>query len=114
MSLKNVGKSIVEEVEYGMYVWRLPNDTVLADNDDNVMNIFCLRREQRPAAKKAIQEAARHYGFPFGVAEWWSGKRPITDEELQEQTARAAFGLVADPLDYAAIAEEEKRKHFHG
>ena len=95
-----------------MYVWRLPDDTILADDDDNVMNIFVPRREQRPAAKKKIEEAARYYGFPFGVAEWWSGKRPITDEELAEQKARAAFGLTPDPLDYAAAIEAQKVKHY--
>lgn len=114
MSFKTTRKQIVEEVEYGMYVWRLPSGDVLRDEDGNTMNVFCLRKEIRPKGKQLIIDAAKAYGFPYGTPEWWSGKRPISDEELEEQRQRELFGLIADPLDYAAVAEEQKRKYIHG
>lgn len=99
-------KTLVEEVPYGMYVWRCDDGEVAGDGDGNIMNVFCMKGDKR--AIEAITAAAKHYGFPDGTPEWWSGKRQITDEELQEQEARARLGLVPDPLDYAAIKDEQR------
>jgi hypothetical protein len=110
---KNQPKSkVVEEVPYGMYVWQTPDGEVLGDGDGNIMNVFCMKGDLR--AIKALSDAARYYGFPEGTPVWWSGKRPITDDELAEQEMRARLGLVPDPLDYAAVVEEMKAKHQHG
>lgn len=106
MSMKSNGKQIIEEVPYGIYVWKLPNGTILADDDDNVMNVFCMKGDHR--AIRAITDAAKYYGFEQGWAEWHSGKRPITDEELEEQQMRERMGLVPDPLDYGAIKDQER------
>lgn len=104
--LKSLGKQIVEEVPYGMYVWQTPDGEVLGDEDGNIMNVFCMKGEQW--AIDAIKDAARHYGFPEGQAVWWSGKRRINDEELEEQQMRAKFGLEPDPLNIAALRDEER------
>jgi hypothetical protein len=92
-----------------MYVWRLENGNIAGDDEGNVMNVFCLKGDQ--SAIRAITDAARHYGFGPGYAEWQSGKRRITDEELAEQEMRASLGLIPDPMDYAAIRDEEKIRH---
>jgi len=112
MNLNTTGKSIVEEYSYGMYVWQLPDGTVLADDDDNVMNVFCMKGDRKAIA--AITEAAKYWGFPEGQPTWWAGKRRINDEELEHQRAREAAGLVPDPFDFAAIKEEEKALRQHG
>ncbi len=91
-----------------MYVWRNKDGDIVGDDDGNTMNVFCMKGDQK--AIKAITDAAAYYGFPEGQAEWWSGARQITDEELEEQQARERLGLVADPLDYGAIKDEEKRR----
>lgn len=106
MELNTTRKTQVEEVPYGMYVWETPDGEVLGDDDGNIMNVFCMKGDQK--AIKAITDAARHFGFPEGKPVWWSGKRPISDEEYEEQVARHAAGLVADPLDYGAIKDEMK------
>lgn len=103
--LKTTGKKVVEEVPYGMYVWQTPDGEVLGDDDGNVMNVFCMKGDRK--AINAITDAARYYGFPEGKPVWWSGKRPITDDELAEQEMRERMGLVPDPLDYAAIRDQE-------
>jgi hypothetical protein len=108
MTLKTTNKQVVEEVAYGMYVWELPDGEVLGDGEGNIMNCFVWERKDRPAAARAIAEAARGYGFPEGKAVWWSGKRQIDDEELEHQVDRAKAGLTPDPLDLAAIREDER------
>lgn len=106
MSFKTTGKEIVEEVPYGMYVWQNPDGEIFGDDDGNVMNVFCMKGDQK--AIKALYDAARYYGAGEGKPVWWSGKRPITDEEFEEQQARERMGLIADPLDYGAIKDAER------
>lgn len=111
MKLTTTNKDVVEEYAYGMYVWQLPDGTVLADDDDNVMNVFCMKGNREKIA--LLAEAAKYYGFPEGRPLWWPGKRRITDEELEHQRAREAAGLVPDPMDFAAIRDEEKALRNH-
>lgn len=109
---KTLNRQQVEEVPYGMYVWRLPDGEVLGDGDGNIMNVFCMKGDRKAIA--AITDAARHYGFPEGAPEWWSGKRRITDEELEEQQMRERLGLIPDPLDIGALRDEARSKKAHG
>lgn len=102
---KTTNRQAVEEVPYGMYVWQTPDGEVLGDGDGNVMNVFCMKGDRKAVA--ALADAARHYGYAEGTPVWWSGKRRINDEELEEQEARERMGLVPDPLDYAAIKDED-------
>lgn len=112
MSFNTTNKQIIEEVPYGMYVWECPDGEVLGDDEGNVMNVFCMKGDRK--AIDAITQAARHYGFPEGKVVWWSGKRPITEEELQEQQTREKLGMIPDPLDYGAINDEMRAKKQHG
>lgn len=104
MELKTTNKEVIEEVPWGMYVWQTPDGEVLGDDDGNVMNVFC-QKGNREAIKK-LADAARYYGFAEGKAVWWSGRRRVTDEELEEQQMRQRWGLVADPLDVGALRDE--------
>jgi hypothetical protein len=108
MGLKTTNKEMIEDVPWGMYVWELPSGEILGDGDGNVMNVFVWERAHRPAARRALAEAAKAYGFPEGTPVWWSGVRQIDDEELEHQIDRAKKGLVPDPLDIAAINEDAR------
>lgn len=110
--MKSLGKQIVEEVPYGMYVWQTPDGEILGDGDGNIMNVFCMKGDRK--AIDAITQAAKHYGFPEGNVIWWSGKRRITDEELQEQETRAKLGLEPDPLNYAGMMDNARERKQHG
>lgn len=110
--MRTTNRGLVEEVPYGMYVWRTPDGEVLGDDDGNIMNVFCMKGDRK--AIDALTQAARHYGYPDGTPVWWTGKRRITDEELEEQEMRERLGLVADPLDYGAIKDEMRMKRQHG
>lgn len=109
MSLKTTNRQVIQEVPWGMLVWQTPDGEFLGDADGNFMHVFCTNTDAKSyaAALKALKQAAAHYGHPEGKAVFWAGKRPITDEELEQQLAREAAGLVPDPLDIAAIRDEE-------
>lgn len=106
MRLKTTNKQFVEEQPWGLYVWRCPDGEVLGDDEGNIMNVFCMKGDRKAIA--ALADAARHYGFEEGQPEFWSGKRRISDEELEEQEMRARMGLVPDPLDIGAIRDEQR------
>lgn len=110
--LKTTNREEIEEVPYGMYVWVNPEGHVFADDDGNVMNVFCMKGDREKI--QALREAARYYGAGEGKPVWWSGKRRIDDEELQKQQEREALGLVPDPLDYGAIKDEMRQLQAHG
>lgn len=112
LNLKTTNRQQVEEVPYGMYVWECSDGEILGDDDGNVMNVFCMKGDRRAIA--ALADAARHYGFPEGRPVWWSGKRRVTDEELQEQEMREKLGLEPDPLSPAALRDELRAKKAHG
>lgn len=106
MELITTNKQEVEEVPYGCYVWQTPDGEFLGDGDGNFMLIFGMKNDRTKVAK--ITDAARYYGHPEGKVVFWSGKRPITDEEYDEQLMREKLGLVPDPLDMGAIRDEAK------
>lgn len=93
-----------------MLVWQLESGEFAGDDDGNFMHVFCTNQDEKNmrAAEAALREAARVYGVGDGKPVFWAGKRPIDDEELQHQLDRAKAGLIPDPLDIAAIREEEK------
>jgi hypothetical protein len=110
--IKTTNREAVEEVPYGMYVWQNPDGEIFGDDDGNVMNVFCMKGDRE--AIRALAEAAKYYGAGEGKPVWWSGKRRITDEELEYQQMRERMGLIPDPLDYgaqrdAAIADHVNR-----
>lgn len=114
MKLVTTNREMVEEVPYGMYVWEIEEDgekKVLGDDEGNIMNVFCMKGDRK--AIKALADAARYYGFPEGKPIWWSGKRRVTDEELEEQQMRERFGLTPDPLDYGAIMDALRERKLN-
>lgn len=109
--LVTTGRSAVEEVPYGMYVWVNQDGDVFGDDDGNVMNVFCIKGDRE--AIRALTEAAKYYGAGEGKPVWWTGKRRITDEELAEQQMRESLGLIPDPLDIAAYRDQQFADHVN-
>lgn len=107
-TLKTKRRQVLKEVPWGMLVWQT-NETkeYAADEEGNIMHVFLADTNPKllSAAKQALTEAAKHYGFPSGKCVFLSGRRPIDDEALEQQLARAEAGLVPDPLDPSAIQE---------
>lgn len=81
------------------------------DDNGNFMHVFVWdvrNQEVNEAARKALEGAAKSFGFGEGKAVCWQGRRPINDEQFMEQYGRMQQGLVPDPLDIGAIREEER------
>lgn len=96
----------VEEVNYGIYVWQMPDDSVVMDEDGNYLCIPSLRGDIRQIKK--LKDAALHYGLDEGKPLFFSGHRTVTEDELIEQKQRAEMGLVPDPQDLPAMMEYVK------
>lgn len=94
----------VSETNLGVYVWQLPDESFVADQEANVMSIAAFRGDL--TAISAIRKAANYYGFDEGTPVFLEGARKITDEELQEQIYRMNQGLVPDPYDIGVYKEE--------
>jgi hypothetical protein len=112
MKMNGVRKTVVQETEYGMYVWILPNGKLFIDDDYNVLNIPA--REGDREKIQMLRDAARHYGQPEGQPFFMAGNRRITDEELEEQIQRMQWGLVPDPYDVGALKDELRWRKAHG
>lgn len=108
MKLKTTGRRVVDETPYGTYVWQAPDGEFLGDGEGRLLSVFAMRGDLSKIT--ALAKVAAAYGYKDGSPVFWAGKRKITDEEYEEQTARDRLGLVADPLDYAAIRDELRAK----
>jgi len=96
----------VEEVNYGVYVWQMPDGSIVRDEDGGTLSIPSIRGDIRQIKK--LKDAAVHHGLNEGHPLFFSGHRIVTDEELEEQKARAQMGLVPDPQDLPAMMEYVK------
>lgn len=94
----------MSETKLGVYVWKLPDESFVADEDANVMSIAAFKGDL--SAISRIREAARYHGYAEGEAVFLEGARKINDEELQEQIDRMNRGLVPDPYDIGVYKEE--------
>jgi len=109
--IKTTSREAIEEVPYGMYVWQNPDGEIFGDDEGNVMNVFCMKNDRE--AIRALTEAAKYYGAGAGKPVWWTGKRPIDDEELEMQQMRERMGLIPDPLDLGALRDKAFSDHVN-
>lgn len=102
----------VEEVNYGVYVWQMPNDALVADEQGNYLSIYAIKGDV--AKIKALRDAVKYHGIDEGQPLWLSGHRKITDEEYEYQKQRLDLGLVADEWDIPALKEDLVNKKKMG
>lgn len=96
----------VEETDIGIYVWEMPDGRWVGDDEGHFMLI-----QSRKGDRKRINQladAARAHGIEEGGPVFVSGKRPVTDEQYEEQRQRMMFGLTPDPEDSFAQLDELK------
>lgn len=96
----------VEEVDYGVYVWRVEGQGLLANEDRDLLRIASWRGDLTKMAE--IARAAAHYGYPDGEPVFLAGRRAISDSEYEEQMARQVSGQLADPYDIPALVDKMK------
>lgn len=106
MELKSLGKKEIQEVPWGVYLWRMPNGSFIADDDGHYLMIASTRGNNE--RMRSLADAARAFGVTEGAPCFFQGNRIVTDEEYEEQKMRLQFGLTPDPWDVAAINEERR------
>jgi hypothetical protein len=97
---------IIDEVDYGIYVWQMPDGTVVASDDETFLNVAAFKGDS--VKINMLTDAVRHYGITEGRPLFLAGHRRVTDEEHEEQKQRLKWGLIPDPYDAPAYAEEMK------
>jgi hypothetical protein len=104
MLSKNPG--IVEDSNYGVYIWRDGKGRAVVDSELNYMLIASRRGDLKNI--KLLEEAARSFGVMDGGPEFCAGSRPISEGEFEEQKARQEAGLVPDVYDLGNMIDEYK------
>jgi hypothetical protein len=101
---------VIEEVNYGLYLWQMPDGSLIQDEDGNYMNIAAMKGDIRKI--NSLKQFAKHYGLEEGKPIWFSGHRQVTADEYEMQKQRLEWGLIPDELDVPAIKEdlEQQRK----
>lgn len=77
----------------GVYLWELPDGTLLHDGDSNYLSIDAWIGDL--VAIKKIREAATAYGYPDGKPKFWPGRSKVTQSEYEDQME--AF-IAGDPI----------------
>lgn len=113
MSFNNPKLTVLEkQTDDGIYVWRTEDGKIAGDKDGNIMNIPARRGDLDAIVK--ITNAAKHYGFGEGKAEFRAGQRRITDEEHSEQIDRMKQGHIPSETDIGAWYDAAKGLNKHG
>jgi hypothetical protein len=102
---------VVEEAEYGVYVWEMPDGKWVGDDDGNFLSVNAMRHDS--VKLKMLLDSVRHYGVLVGKPVFLSGHRKIDDEEFETQKQRQAFGLIPDEYDIPALVSEQYYKEHN-
>ena len=95
---------LVDETDYGLFLWEMPDGSLVCDEDRNYLNIPGHKSDQSKI--KLLEDAAKSLGLETGKAIFMAGNRRVTDEEYEYQKQRMEWGLIPDELDYGAAREE--------
>jgi hypothetical protein len=112
--MKNKSKqkvTLVEESDYGLYLWETDDGKLICDEDSNYLNIPAKKGDAEKI--NLLKLAARDCGIEGGRAVFFSGNRRVTDEEYEYQKQRLEWGLTPDEKDYGS-ARDELLNHSKG
>jgi hypothetical protein len=102
----------VEEVNYGTYVWQMPDGSLVTDEDGNFMCIYAIKGDANKISQ--LRKFAKSHGIEEGKPFWFSGHRPISQDEYENQKQRMDWGLVPDEWDIPALKEDLENKKKMG
>jgi len=105
-SVKPMKITPVDEVNWGLYAWQMPDGSIVMNEDGAYLSIQSIKGDIRQIKK--LKTLAQHYGLNEGKPIFFAGHRPVTDEELEEQKQRLDLGLVPDVQDMPAMMEYVK------
>lgn len=96
--------SVVEETDWGLFLWEMPGGLLVCDDEGNYLNIPGHRNDKKKV--KMLEDEAKALGLTEGRPVFMSGHRRVTDEEYHYQKQRLEWGLTPDELDYGAARDE--------
>lgn len=113
MPPKNVKITEVKpNVEWGLYMWRLPNGKLFKDDEGNYLNIPARRGDIEKMSK--VKQAAAYYGQPEGTLHFEPGVQRATDDEYAEQKERLKEGKIPSLNDFGAVVDAKRGVAKHG
>lgn len=95
---------VIKEVNWGLYVWEMPDGRWIGDDEGNFLNIPSTEGDL--SRIKKLSDAVRSYGIHSGRPKFLAGHRQVTDEEYERQQDRMRLGLLPDEYDIPALIEE--------
>lgn len=111
MKLRPTGRRIINDSpgdRFGVYLWEMPNGSYVADADHNFLSIASEFGDTVRIGK--LKAAVKSFGITEGRPVFFPGHRKVSDEEYQEQLARASAGLVPDSEDIGALVDDLRTK----
>ena len=102
----------VDEVNWGLYMWQMPDDTLVMDDEGGYLCVPSVKGDIRQIKK--IKDVAKYHGLEDGHPIFFAGHRQVTEDELDEQKRRAELGLIPDPQDLPAMMEFIKEQRDLG
>ena len=107
--MQNLGRPkitpVTPDVDWGVYLWRLPDGNLFKDDDNNYLNIRS--REYDLEKMQEMREAAAYYGKPEGELYFKAGVEQATDDEHQRQKEMMRSGEIHE-RDYGALMDEKR------
>lgn len=100
------------DVDYGLYLWKLPSGKYFKDDDGNYLNIPARFGEIDKISN--IKQAAAYYGKPDGEAVFIPGTTRATEEEYSEQLDRLKEGYIPSLNDVGAVVDAKRGLAKHG
>lgn len=110
--IMSVKRQLVKEVPYGLYVWRMPDGRWVGDDQGNFLNVQAMEGDLTKI--QMLVNAVKEFGIEEGSPLYLSGNRRVTDEEYEEQIMRMKWGLIPDPEDVGALADEARWRKQYG
>ena len=99
-------RTVEPDLEYGLYLWKMPNGRFFSDGDGNYLNVESLRGDIEKMS--ILRKAAAHYGQPDGQPHFLPGGARATDEEYSEQLDRLKNGYIPSLNDVGAVADAKR------
>lgn len=106
MKMKLTNKQVVDDpnVKHGVWMWEMPDGSVVMDEDRNILNTIGYKGDVTAAF--SLAKAVRSYGITEGRPVFVEGKRRVSEEEHARQRFRMSLGLTPDEQDVGAINDE--------
>lgn len=96
----------IDQIGYGVYIWRDGQGRAVVDADYNYMMIAAKKGDAKKI--RLLRDAAHAHGVMDGHEEFVDGSRPISESEWEHQMERQRAGLVPDEYDLGNLIDEFK------